>query len=1799
MKQYKRLISWLLVVALLMGMMPNMTLNAEADETTYTVSNFAELKTLVDLSKTGETFAGKTIELTQDIILTEENLKVINKDALSFGVYGATESSSVAFSGTFKGNGHTISGLKYDATLKFAAGTALFSYTKNATIQDLTIADSNLDADMVGGILIGYAANTRVINTTVTGSDLSVNCADNVLTLVTDGGMVGGGLIGKAIGSTLYNCEINSTYVHTNATAGVQALGGKGLYMGAMVGSASGTTIEYCRVINGSRVKNSYDIAVGALGGNKVYAGGIAGEISKGTKIIDSFSTAELYTYCATYVSVGAGNVGYVGGIAAASYGNSNEITRCHYAGKATSKQYNAAIVIPIIQKNKNISGIAERGDTDKLKAKVTASYFRPSQSPETSMKVIGDTKTSTEYGPQDDTTYADRSFWAEHDYDFAGTTTRSSSYNDSHTNKWVMDYDLGIPVHGQSVAAAFDFPGAGSVTIGATDLVNATITTNNAYEFAVQGFKPTTTTYAVNLNATLTDENYRLVEWYLIPNVTSYSAPEGHEYFSALMQKGSAASKDASYSNAECVDNDLFLAHMQAQVVFHDINGTEISTSNATISATDFDNWYDFEEALPDVKPTNEPSSKNARLIGWTTEKSNETGGGYSAITNDQLSNLRAKGSFYQTGDAVKKPMKLYPVYADLVSNIITIHEGNEQDNVNDKSLRQGVGKTWVTMDENNVATIYVGGENSTNENLTEFPDGYEFIGWYTDDGKGNQVCVSQDQEYTLKDVDLTTEHTYTARFKYRVQFWLPQMDQDDDHVAYSHKFAEVWTPYQEVIFQDTTDYSWKSSYTVGLEINYGQNNWRLKRWTDGTIRTDESGSIKEYTGKQYNEIVDNASSYANKGVTAPVDLSAITNFYDTNLKHMCFIKTDFPSSGTVTSENYNNTSTNFGKIKATTILNTGYNFVFYDLIGKCGEKLKHGKYAYKNSQSALRDDKLTFSSSNTILWDTDESLYGDGGYTYYFTSHITADVNFHTQNGTLIESTDMSKADYPYQASDKKVTLTRCYRSKLFKTESELETSYDTYNGGGNSTEAKQVSFTTAERGTAPSNTKVAVSGYYFAGWAEVSKMENYERAYAFDISNGTSEDGAPQFISSSVDKAKAYTLKSDAVVEHTMELYPVYVPLGKITTTTNLSASRSDSLSVPSDPTYTVTDSDADNGTQTATVMADVNTSLPSDNGKYELLRMTVSVDDGEETELKGNVTTGEYAYPSIEPGHSYLFTAYYQPYVVIFHQNGTSKQTVQIYNQYDSIRNTPLPTVQENDSALNNYLFVGWTEQISEDEATKPYITYDAANDETVTHNGLDSIYYFVDDGTPVTHAMELWPVYINIRVDVNSNIDKDLTDKNISLETVRKLDRNAADSLKTEAVATELEGYKFVGWYKGIPSDKLTDDTQYTNERLVSKDSSYHLTGDSPYETTVYTAYYLKVYKVIYHDQSGSVLETDYVYSNADHAFEETQGLTDDDGNPIKDESGNQKTVTVSTFPDALASLQEQLTDKQVFKTWQWMKSDSILEEYSSFKNKNIISGCISGTGGNEMHLYPVVYSMSAKDSTNASYDELLFSGQVDANNALSVNAYFTGDELYLQPSLTVHVDQTSWSGSSSSATAGSSNQSDVGVTLYSDDSNNSEKSKTIGTENTNTGGDAIFYLYAELTVEKKASADLANQSFLFKVANQDNTVTKTVSLTCVESEDGSSSKVTMLLPAGVYSVTEDADWAYRYDADYAVSYETTCEEGKEYSQNTKVAVSPVGNTGAKVICTNTEKSDLKGWLFSDTHNENLFDDTSN
>ena len=774
----KKLSVFILVLSflLLSSLLPDSLASSQVHE----IYNFNDLLTYAELSRQSG-YQNHTYILKNDITITSDNQTAIENSSYKYLSFG---SSDLPFTGTFDGNGYTIYNLTYD---KENSGnkydTGLISQTSTgAVIKNLTIDNANIDAIYRGGIVVGSATGTLLENVTVKNSHLSLSAADNIVTLITDGGVRGGSIVGDATNSVLYNCESNNNFVNINNTSGVAALAGKGLTVAGLVGISDGTTVEYSRVYGGT-VKNYYDVVVGALGGNNLYVGGIVGQMRNYSKIIDSFSTATLNYYCATYVSVGAGNVGNLGGITAKMDGDTNEIYRSHYAGVATSRQYNAALLIPVIQDNVNISGITESYGG----GAVVGTYFKPSMNPDVNMKVLGNNSTTSAYGPLDDQKYVSMAYWESQGFDFSGNLKRDTAYSNNHYNKWVIDTNLNIPVHGKSISATLDFKGAGTVTIGSTNLILNSVSTTNPYVFATQGMNINEN--EVEISAT-ENPGYKFIGWYKIPKLNAWQVDEDYAFFEDIFSKYSIIFNNKNYIDNHASDNNLFVAKYKAKVTYHDINGNLIDSSgNSKLAETD-DDYYNYNDSVLSIDPYMKPSNAGARLIGWTTVESTEPGKGYSSITSTVLNNLKSGGNFYEVGDKITKTMSLFPVYIDSISNINIIFEGNELDNSSNVSLREGVGEATISATNNQIILDILGADNNN------LPTGYRFLGWY--DSNGNRL--SKNMQYDISDIDLTTSQTFEARFEYKVDYFVGSKYQDSSsNFADSYLYETKWMRYNE----------------------------------------------------------------------------------------------------------------------------------------------------------------------------------------------------------------------------------------------------------------------------------------------------------------------------------------------------------------------------------------------------------------------------------------------------------------------------------------------------------------------------------------------------------------------------------------------------------------------------------------------------------------------------------------------------------------------------------------------------------------------------------------------------------------------------------------------------------------------------------------------------------------------------------------------------------------------------------------------------------------------------------------
>ena len=1785
---------------------------AHADwvDNTYHITSVADLVYAVNLT---HTTAGQSINivLDNDLTLNEADLEVAKQNGgLIFGTI------DLPFKGAFDGRGHTITGLEYNRDLWTPkANTGLFASTDGATIKNLTLKDAKIGADFRGGVLVGRADSTRIENVTLISCTSSITPANNAVSLITNAGVLGGILAGETNGGVIYNCEVRGGRCVSNSTSAVAALGGEGLYMGALVGAASGTVIEYSRVTpirevaadgavtyQHASVKNSYDKAVGALGGFTVYAGGVTGQLSNGAQMIDCFSTADCYAYCGTYVSVGAGATVSVGGLTASAYDSNCSIERSHYAGNLSSKQYNALIVIPIIEYNVYLAGLARRADG----LSVSESYFKPSASAEegTNKKIpaLNDAATGPSFGPLDDDVYVDRDFWEGCGYDFAGGIERSSAYSASHINKWVIDYDLGIPVHGSSIKATFDFPGAASVSIGTTGLspIQEQMT-DNAWKFAVQGVLAADNTVKLSATTNPKDEGvaaskenqgYRFAGWYRESKVTVNEVAEDPAYFKPMVTADKLVSNVIDYTPAntpdvkQLEDNDLFIAHHQAQVLFHDVAGNVINKDTGAVDSTIGDDWYDYFDLLPSPSPAK--PSNSSTFVGWTTTAKNEGGvlKGYASVMSSELAGIKASGAFYEAGDPVDKPMDLYPIYSDYASNIVTEIEGyTNQDNV---TVRDGVGSTGAKPVSNPDGTtsyqVFVKDVQGTElSNGGALPDGYRFLGWYKN-VDGVEVRVSSDSSYTIPaDTDLTQQQTYIARFEYRVDYYVASDAQDAGDFKNPTLHAERWQRYESAFVELPPPAYYKEKFEYWASYNPDANPAIGAKFT-GVIRNPERVASKMK--------LDGTSTGFAFGVGI-----------------------DFPGAGSVElTGNPLLTGSTVGGIRVDTVSNESYVFRFWTGEGT-NDSHQWGEWKEPSQDKAFQPKGSSYSTARA----------------YYFQAHYAANVKFE----------GVSKAD------GGEWVVERRYEERVLL-DQDFSNAYD-YPKAGSST---GVSFTSA---ASPTDAEMQRDGYRFLGWIDKSaiaadEMTQHEWDYVFDVTGD-------QYCTSQASKAVPYLLAADAVCTRPMDLYPVYVKYD-VTVTTNIAQAGVPSgagVNIPAAPTVadggaaasfnlpynTYTRDTGQGGTTSATdnVSVTVKDDQTIDLSLTAENNATPVVADGQATYLlkswtiektfqgqthtetipagvAADATANPLSY-TIESGPSYRFVANYEPLVVVYHVNDGVTETV-VRNNGQQLGKGPDPTfdIANIDTAnAGIHVFVGWT-------ATRP-----ATGQYAIWSEGTA----MVSSSTIVHQSMELWPVYRAATVNVNSNIDDVIPEG--QHENYRSLSRlGSIDSVALVAEAQDFPGYQFDHWATGY-----IDDGNQGNP--VTENSNFVLRGGKPFDGTLYTAVYVPVHEVRYHDTQGNVIYTANV-KGGDRTFVHdvpagTEAAPDSGGEATAGPEGTipptQSTpIDVEAYHNIAVALDSaaSVDGREAFSNWQWSDNGTMVP-WDQFCNAAITQ---------DMDLYPVTWQVKATDAANtAMTNQLTWAIDVSALETSSaptaegsaatpnaekqtypIQAYFGQGNYYDQKHLTVHVEKRSYTPSNGAAGQPSDPlpfDPDVSaargkqVALYDDRATGNVLASHVGTSGdfrdyqvvsaantpvctvdgtsytTQNNGDALFVFgdIKLLTITKKTAAkEAAGETFLFTVTNlKDGALqTRSVSVKCPDKPDKDgiyAASVQLQLGQGEYFVREDKSWAWRYGQSYQVNG-VTVPSGAD---GARVVVSR-SQGGSAVVCENALENDA--WL---------------
>lgn len=1847
-----------LVLAVCSLSAPQRALALDLDVDPIQVHNVDEMIDLIKRSRgmvdeSYMSFEGRTIALEADIDFKsmadgEGKIDQIITElgSLTFG------DKDHPFKGEFDGRGHYIRHLDYHRDLwKPKANTGLFSFTDGAYLHDVHFSDCYVGADFRGGVLVGQARNTHIESVRMEDCIISVTPANNAVSLITNAGVMGGIIAGEMLDkSYMYDCTVQGGRAVNNSVVAVSGLGGEGLYLGALVGSAEDSQIEYCRVLpnnkyyidrsakpdtsvyarddNGhykyqTEVYNRYEVAVGAVAGQGVYAGGIVG-YTNDVDVVDCFSTAWVHTWVANYVGVGSGNIGYVGGIIAhaksgSEGANASQVIRCHYAGNMESYQWNAVAVIPIIQSNVYLSGLVERDWNEDTG--LYNSYFKRNDivgkdsaikpHPNGYVRAWGDwlglNYSGGEHGPSaqgfsygpivDDAKYADRLFWEGEGYDFEGDEVRLSTIDNQipgHVNKWIMDDYLGIPVHGDSVKATLDFPGAGDVTISQSTLGKEQKTAD-PYNFAVQPVSANETelTFTATVNndraantalamvSSDANEGFRFQGWFRNKGVTSNHIQQGkHAFFdpmvppepngeqvSAELEHVATNSGTGADEGAQFSDNDLFVAYYQAQVLFHDVKGDVIDKDSSATEATPQtdDDWYNHQDALPGVgEPKadreggeNAPVAGAAKFLGWTTQKNKVTGGGWPDVTTPELNAMKASGTFFEGGEPIERPMDLYPVYASLGANINVIAEGHELDPTSsDVNVREGVAQATVTAKDGK----YELGINGLSAEGA-LPDGYRFLGWYEvkQNANGEPVYkekpdvvynaagdrstayqyefgrkLSGDPVVTIPDdVDLTQKHYYYARFEYRVDYYasaylMGGIAEWESPRLYTERWKTYCSSFDKLrgpeFYRETIDH------------------WSLNEMIGGHVSGDDAATLLA-GGIVAHHVVNGHNEKTSGGV-----YDIVATF-------------DFPNSARIyMSGNPDNIGKNF-ELKAEPTDPAGFKFI--------------GWSWQQNSNEG---------TSPNNPWETGAHFTKPNRYSYE--AHLVAQVRF-VDAGENVGDKVVSRA-YSDYAGD--AGFTDGFQKVFMESDSEYEFRYLKYTGGDASEE--------------PNGLKVAIEASPSDEYMQKKRPDSLFLGWIdkYELKAGTMTEGEYESLYSedtrtakvSIDTIEPYLVKEDRLCDRPMMLYPVYADYS-CETTTNIT--RGTALTEPANPEITPALADVainGDGTKTVAVKADIESATVE---KYSLASWTIESPEGtvidtiRATDGNGNpVTSGGAAVGNdnaklvytIKAGSHYVIVANYEAtrdaeLDVTYHvrPSGEAGSATKVVAKKagEPLGRGPVPEFKVDGAA-----FVGWTEQQPAKGAE--YLMFDAADASKM-----------VDEYTIVEHSMELWPIYRIIgtegdqaNVRVNSNIDNtDGVGVDHRRATVKTASTPQGPQTYVALEADAVDGYKFIGWYKDYIDMTVDADGKATVEGTPVPGS--RVTGDEMFAGNLYTAVYQKtqVYKVVYHfpdmDGADGPLEAsmDTIEFTADDKSAFVQKITvqkpiiGPDGNPVYNPDGTPQMEDVEVEATVVGGEQTAAMEgflskkdaegqvKELFKEWEWKKSDTETVPWDAFCRASIVES-MTNAGVTEMHLYPVTHRLNALDQDGAPYAASNLVWQIDpaalekevadpnAEGATpAVKIAFGPRTLYLGDTLTVHMDQVHYAKPEADRAASVDGKL---VAIF--DNFDFTKAKQLdkkATGHLGVGheGDAVFEFdtTGSLTIEKTAPLMAAGSTFTFTVTECDengevaqDAKSATVTMTAQDNGQGAATaSETINVPWGYYKVVETS-WGWRYSPTY-------------------------------------------------------------
>ena len=266
----KKLSCMLLTLVMMMGAMAL----AESD-------TIIEIATVEELAAINDNLSGSYV-LTADIDLSGIEWMPIGAYAPSGESEEEQEipAADHAFTGTFDGQGHTISNLTINQPEGWALG--LFGCVANADVGNFTLDNASVDAQLMGANVVGYAYCSTVHDIALMNGKVTAHSSE-----MSGEGMYGG-IVGAGMGSVISDCTAQAEIILPDNTANAGIVGG-GLEMTSVVNcSATGsiTAGDNCYGLGGvsgcgfGAQEFTGDTAEGVTitcGGNCFWIGGITG----------------------------------------------------------------------------------------------------------------------------------------------------------------------------------------------------------------------------------------------------------------------------------------------------------------------------------------------------------------------------------------------------------------------------------------------------------------------------------------------------------------------------------------------------------------------------------------------------------------------------------------------------------------------------------------------------------------------------------------------------------------------------------------------------------------------------------------------------------------------------------------------------------------------------------------------------------------------------------------------------------------------------------------------------------------------------------------------------------------------------------------------------------------------------------------------------------------------------------------------------------------------------------------------------------------------------------------------------------------------------------------------------------------------------------------------------------------------------------------------------------------------------------------------------------------------------------